>query len=102
MQRSSIDDRISLSSAAILGIRRVNENCGRYSMGDTMSTEEKLSLRIERLAGSFKFIGWWFLFIGSIVCIQPVYVLFHPDATISVNGVPANDFATKLGVTAFA
>ena len=67
-----------------------------------MNTEEHIPPHAKRMAWRLKLVGWWFLLIGSIVCIQPVYVVFRPDATISVNGVPTHSLPTKLGVALFA
>jgi hypothetical protein len=66
-----------------------------------MNTEEKIPPNIVTLAKLFRFVGWWFLVLSSIVCIYQIAILFDAKATIRVNGVPTNDFVTKLAFAAF-
>jgi hypothetical protein len=66
-----------------------------------MNSEEKVPPHIVRLAKRFRFTGWWFLLLGTPMCIYQIAILFNPEATIPVNGVPTKDFVTKLSVAAF-
>jgi hypothetical protein len=49
----------------------------------------------------YRFGGWWFLILGSIMLLHPLAVLLDPDATMNVNGVPRKELSVKLGVAAF-
>jgi len=66
-----------------------------------MNAQEKIPLKIVRLAKRLRSTGWWFLVLGAIASIYPIAILFDPQATIQVNGVPTNDLFTKLGIAAF-
>ena len=48
-----------------------------------------------------KITGWWFLVGGSVCCLSAIPPVFNPPAPILVNGIPTNDFTTKLGVATF-
>jgi hypothetical protein len=66
-----------------------------------MSTQETISAQNVKLAKRLRFVGWWFLVPGSILSIYQIAILFDPQASIPVNGVPTKDFVTKLTVAAF-
>jgi len=65
-------------------------------MSDAIETEIK-SKRFRW----WRFGGWWFLILGSIMLIHPLAVLFDPDATMNVNGVPRKELSVKIATVAF-
>ena len=65
-----------------------------------MNTEEAIPPHIPKIAQSFRITGWWFLILGSLICIQPIAILFDPNATMNVNGVPTKEFGVKIGTAA--
>ena len=66
-----------------------------------MNVQEPLSSSLTKKVDLFRYHGWAFLIIGSLISVDPVRALFDPQATVLVNDGPTSDFSTKLGVAAF-
>ena len=67
-----------------------------------MDAQEPAQEPFSKFIRQGKITGWWFLVIGSILCLSTVPPVFSPHATVMVDGVPTDDFATKLWVAVFA
>ena len=66
-----------------------------------MNVQEPLSPSLTKKVDLFRYHGWAFLILGSLISVQPVRALFDPQATVLVDGGLTSDLGTKLGVAAF-
>ena len=48
-----------------------------------------------------RFMGVWFTVIGGFMLYQFVGILLDPEATITYNDVPTNDYSIKLNAAIF-
>jgi len=56
---------------------------------------------MRRFRKDMRFIGGWFIVIGGFMLYQFVGILLDPEATITYNGVPTNDYSIKLNAAIF-
>jgi hypothetical protein len=81
-------------------------NVGPAARHGTSLTLGKMSDAIETEINSkrfrfYRFGGWWFLILGSIMLLHPLAVLLDPDATMNVNGIPRKELSVKIATVAF-
>jgi hypothetical protein len=51
---------------------------------------------MRRFRKGVRFVGGWFIVLGGFMLYQFVGILLDPEATITYNGVPTNDYSIKL------
>lgn len=56
---------------------------------------------MKRFRKGARFIGFWFIFIGGFMLYQFLGILNDPEATITYNGVPSNEYSVKLDAAIF-
>lgn len=64
-----------------------------------MDTSQFKAMR--RFRKSMRFVGGWFIVLGGFMLYQFVGILLDPEAAITYNGVPTNDYSIKLNVAIF-
>ncbi|MFT3781531.1 MAG: hypothetical protein QM790_05890 [Nibricoccus sp.] len=67
-----------------------------------MDEDKLIAQQRERVLKRFRFLGWGFLIIGSVIFIGFLSATLDPKAKITINQVDTYDFASKAGATAFA
>ena len=56
-------------------------------------------LRRKRLG--YRFIGWWFILLGGVMCIMFAKLMLDPDGVITYNGVKTTSFEIKRNAFLF-
>ncbi|CAD5292409.1 conserved hypothetical protein [Alteromonas sp. 38] len=70
-----------------------------YVMEELLDTSQLKAMK--RFRKGARFIGFWFVFIGGFMLYQFLGILNDPEATITYNGVPTNEYSVKLDAAIF-
>ncbi|WP_111980159.1 hypothetical protein [Algibacillus agarilyticus] len=70
-----------------------------YITEDSVAISQLKAMR--RFRKGMRFIGGCFIVLGGFMLYQFVGILLDPEATITYNGVPTNDYAIKLNASIF-
>ena len=58
--------------------------------------------KVKRLRRRFRFLGFVFTLVGSILLVSGIGMLLDPESTMTCNGVVTNSKSCKIQFTSFA